>query len=157
MATDKETNRLHRENGANVVYNNLLERDGPLNRKNKNYAKDIFTLSVAYGYKNKTKIPLGKNSDDFLNAVNWGDNLHVIVKALAISKSPKGIQVLAEDNSEINSFVEEYANGGLELLNADYVGNEDEFIEKLRLFILEANKKDKILKKLESMDLSLID
>ena len=91
--------------------------------------------------------------DNFLNSENFGDNLPSLINALAISKSEEGIQILAEDTSKIFEVAEEYANGGLPLLDSEYVGKEDQFIEKLRLLILKHNKDDRILKKIEEMDL----
>ena len=163
-------NRLNREKGTNTTYKNLLERSGPLNKKNKYYARDIFTLALAlnkknkyyardiftlalaYGYMKNIKLPI-ETKDNFLNAENFGKNLPSLINALAITKSEKGIHILAEDSSEIFDVAEQYANGGLDFLNSAYVGSEDDFIETLRIHILKLNKDDKIMKKIEEMDL----
>ena len=145
-------NRLNREKGTNTTYKNLLERSGPLNKKNKYYARDIFTLALAYGYMKNIKLPI-ETKDNFLNAENFGKNLPSLINALAITKSEKGIYILVEDSSEIFDVAEQYANGGLDFLNLVYVGSEDDFIETLRIHILKLNKDDKIMKKIEEMDL----
>lgn len=155
MINNKEqsvANRLSREKGTNETYNQLLEHSGPLNKKNKKYNRDIFTLALAYGYINNLKIPI-ETKDNFLNSENFGKDLPSLIDALAISKSSEGIHILAEDSSEIYNFAEEYANAGLELLNSEYMGKEEEFIEKLRLKILKLNKNDKILNELKELDL----
>lgn len=144
--------RLSREDGTNTVYNNLLSRSGPLNSERKKYTRDIFRLALAYGYINGIRIPLGKK-DNFVNKTNFGETLPALINALAITKSPKGIQILAEDPVDVYQVAEEYANGGLDLLNSEYLENGDDFIEMLRLKILEFNKDNKILNKLEELDL----
>ncbi|MBQ3422305.1 MAG: hypothetical protein IJH34_11710, partial [Romboutsia sp.] len=122
------------------------------NKKNKYFSRDVFTLALAYGYMNNIKLPLDIK-DNFINAENFGKNLPSLINALAISKSDEGIQILAEDSSKIFEIAEEYANGGLPLLNSEYMGKEDQFIEKLRLSILKYNKDGRILNKIEEMDL----
>ena len=146
------SNRLSREKGTGDTYNKLMECSGPLNKKNKIYSRDIFSLALAYGYSNNIKFPI-ETKDNFLNMENFGKNLLSLIDALAISKSDEGVHILAEDNSEVYVFAEEYANGGLELLNSDYIGHEDEFIEKLRLRILKLNKNDELLNKIKELGL----
>lgn len=146
------SSRLSREKGTNITYNNMLERSGPLNKKNKHFSRDIFALALAFGYMEDIRLSLD-TKDNFLNSENFGDNLPSLINALAISKSEEGIQILAEDTSKIFEVAEEYANGGLPLLDSEYVGKEDQFIEKLRLLILKHNKDDRILKKIEEMNL----
>ncbi len=147
--TTTVANRLNREKNTDIKYKNLIERSGPLNKKN---LKDIFTLALAYGYMKKTKLPI-QTKNAFVNSENFGKNLTSLINALAITESEKGIHVLAEDSSEIFDVSEQYGNGGLNFLEKEYVGNEDDFIEKLRLMIIKNNKDDRIIKKIESMDL----
>lgn len=142
-------NRLNREKSTDIKYKNLIDRTGPLHKK---ALKDIFTLALAYGYMKKVKVPI-QTKMGFINSENFGKNLTSAINAVAISKSEKGIHILAEDTSEIYDVSEQYANGGLEFLENEYVGHEDEFIEKLRYYIIKNNKDDRIIKKIESMDL----
>ncbi len=144
--------RLSRENGTNVVYNNLLNRSGPLSSEKKKYTRDIFRLALAYGYINDIRLPL-QSKDNFVNKTNFGETLPALINALAITKSSKGVEILAEDPVDVYQVAEEYANGGLDLLNSEYLENGDDFIEILRLKILEFNKDNRILKKLDEMDL----
>ena len=101
---------------------------------------------------NGIRIPLGKK-DNFVNKTNFGETLPALINALAITKSTKGIQILAEDPVDVYQVAEEYANGGLDLLNSEYLENGDDFIEMLRLKILDFNKDDRILNKLDELDL----
>ena len=145
------SNRLSREEGTSVTYNNLLKRSGPLNSKNKKYSKDIFTLALAFGYMNNIRTPI-ETKDNFVNKTNFGDTLPALINSLAITKSDKGVEILAENSSEIYKISEEYANGGLEFLNSEYFSKGDAFIEMLRLKLLEFNKDNKILDKLEKLN-----
>ena len=138
--------RLSRENGTNVVYNNLLNRSGPLSSEKKKYTRDIFRLALAYGYLNDIRLPL-ESKDNFV------ETLPALINALAITKSSKGVEILADDPVDVYQVAEEYANGGLDLLNSEYLENGDDFIEILRLKILEFNKNNKILEKLDELDL----
>ena len=88
-----------------------------------------------------------------MNKTNFGETLPALINALAITKSSKGVEILAEDPVDVYQVAEEYANGGLDLLNSEYLENGDDFIEILRLKILEFNKDNRILKKLDEMDL----
>ena len=142
-------NRLHREKGTNVDYDNLLSRPGPL--KNKRYARDIFSLSLALGYRKGMRTALDKK-DDFLNEENFGDILPSLIKALAITKSDQGIEVLSEDSQVIYAVAEEYANVGLEILGSMYINHEDEFIEELRLDIQDLNENNRIINKLNELN-----
>ena len=144
--------RLSREDGTNKVYNNLLSRSGPLNSDKKKYTRDIFRLALAYGYINDIRMPI-ETKDNFVNKTNFGKTLPAMINVLAITKSSKGIEILAEDPVDVYQTAEEYANGGLDFLNSEYTQNADEFIEMLRLKILEFNKDDKILKKLDELDI----
>lgn len=148
----KVSNRLSREDGTGDTYNKILGRSGPLNKENKRYSRDIFNLAMALGYMKNIKIPL-TTKDNFLNKTNMGKDLPALITSLAITKSEDGIEILSKDSSEIYDVAEQYANGGLEILNSMYVGHETEFIETLRLHILKLNKDDKILKKLEELEL----
>lgn len=144
--------RLSRENGTNLVYNDLLNRSGPLSSEKKKYTRDIFRLALAFGYINDIRLPI-ETKDNFVNKTNFGETLPALINSLAITKSSKGIEILAEDPVDVYQVAEEYANGGLDLLNSEYIINGDEFIELLRLKILDFNKDNKILEKLKELDL----
>ena len=60
---------------------------------------------------------------------------------------------MSEDTPEIYKFAEEYANGGLDILETEYMEGGDEFIEKLRLKLLKLNEDDRIIKKLGELDI----
>lgn len=144
--------RLSRENGTNLIYNDLLNRSGPLSSDKKKYTRDIFRLALAYGYLNDIRLPI-ESKDNFVNKTNFGETLPALINALAITQSDNGVEILADDPVNVYQVAEEYANGGLDLLNSEYISNGDEFIEILRLKILDFNKDNKILDKLKELDL----
>lgn len=146
------SDRLSREVGTKSTYNNLLESQGPLNKERKKYTRDIFKLALAFGYDNNSRLPL-ESKDNFLNKTNFGDALPSLINALAITKSDKGINILADASGEIYKVAEEYANGGLELLNSKYNDGDEEFIELLRLKILDLNENNRIIDKLDQLEL----
>lgn len=151
-SNQKVSNRLSREQGTNSTYANLLSRPGPLSSDNKKYSRDIFSLALAFGYEKGMRVPI-ETKDNFINKTNFGEILPSLINALAITKSEKGIEILAEDPSEIYRIAEEYANGGLEFLNSEYLDNTDGFIELLRLKLLDFNENNKIIDKLDELDL----
>ena len=150
MSSKEKTvaSRLSREDGTNKTYNGLLERPGPLSSKKKKYTRDIFTLALAFGYENNIRTPL-VIKDNFANKENFGEDLPSLINALAITKTDKGIDILGETPSDIYKVAEEYANGGLDYLNSEYLSGADEFIETLRIKILDLNKDDRIINKLK--------
>ena len=149
--TEKITDRLHREDGTNSTYQGLLNHPGPL-KNNKKHSKDIFLLALAFGYERDLRVPINKK-DDFINKINFGETLLPLINALAITHSEKGLEILGETSDEIYEIAEEYANGGLEILNSEYLDNHTEFIELLRLKILNLNKDNEIINKLNEMEL----
>lgn len=142
--------RLGRETGTNKIYNEISSSPGAI-KSNSLKNRDIFLLALAIGYKNNIRTPINK-IDRFVTNEAFGKVLPFVVDSLAISK--KGdIEVISEESQKLYKIAEEYANGGLNLLKDDYVGNSDEFIEMLRSEIISANKNDKILNKLDELDI----
>lgn len=146
--------RLHRDKKDRKIYKNLLERSGPF-KSNKKFSKDIFTYALAYGYSKDENIKSSMLDDAFVNRNNFGKDLEILVNALAVVKSNKGVHILSEDSTDIYKYAEYYADVGLSRLKANYEGHEDEFIERLRLKINKQNKDNKIINKLDELKLNL--
>ena len=80
--------------------------------------------------------------------------LPVLLNAVAIEDNDGDIDILSNDDpQEIFKPSEEYANAGFEILKQKYIKQEDEFIEDLRIKILELNKDNYILNKLSELDI----
>lgn len=146
----KDNSRIRREGDTAIVYNEILDRDGPLKRSNKVQSKDIFLLALAFGYMNDVQIPIG-NDDKFLKATQFEDVLPVLINAIALENNERDIHILSKDDSIVFKPSEEIANAGFEILKSKYIKNENSFIEELRLNILKMNQDDYILKKLEEL------
>lgn len=149
----KDGARLRREDGLKEKYNDILDRGGPLKKSSNIQSKDVFSLALALGYLNGVSFEI-KNSDQFLKASNFGEVLPVLLNAIAIDENGGNIDILSNDDPQaIFKPSEEYANAGFEILQEKYVKNEEEFIEELRIKIIELNKDDYILNKLSELDI----
>lgn len=149
----KDAARLRREDETGFKYSEILERGGPLKRSSDFQSKDIFSLALALGYLNDVPYEIDE-PDSFLKASNFGEVLPVLLNAIAIESNDGNIDILSNDDAQaIFKPSEEYANGGFEILNEKYIKNEEEFIEELRIKILELNKDNYILNKLSELDI----
>lgn len=149
----KDKIRIQREEESAVEYNDILERGGPLKRSSDFQSKDIFSLALALGYLNGVSYKIG-TPDKFLKASTFDDVLPVLLNAIAIEDNGGDIEILSNDDpQEIFKPSEEYANAGFEILKQKYIKQEDEFIEDLRIKILELNKDNYILNKLAELDI----
>lgn len=145
--------RLQREEESAVEYNDILDRGGPLKRSSDFQSKDVFSLALALGYLNGVSYEIS-TPDKFLRASTFDDVLPVLLNAIAIEDNDGDIDILSNDNpQEIFKPSEEYANAGFEILKQKYIKQEDEFIEDLRIKILELNKDNYILNKLAELDI----
>lgn len=149
----KDNVRLQREDETAVEYNDILERGGPLKRSSDFQSKDVFALALAFGYLNGVSYEID-TADKFVKASTFDDILPVLLNAIAIEDNDGDIDILSnEDAQKIFKPSEEYANAGFEILKQKYIKHEDEFIEDLRIKILELNKDNYILNKLAKLDI----
>lgn len=145
--------RLQREDKSAVEYNDILDRGGPLKRSSDFQSKDVFSLALALGYLNGVFYEID-TPDKFLKASTFDDVLPVLLNAIAIEDNDGDIEILSNDDpQEIFKPSEEYANAGFEILKQKYIKQEDEFIEDLRIKILELNKDNYILNKLAELNI----
>lgn len=149
----KDGARLRREDRLKEKYNDILERGGPLKKSSDIQSKDVFSLALALGYLNGVSYEI-EDSDPFLKASNFDQVLPVLLNAIAIDNNDGNIEILSnEDSQTIFKPSEEYANAGFEILKEKYIKNEEEFIEELRIKIIEMNKDNYILNKLAKLDI----
>lgn len=145
--------RLRRDDDSAVEYSEIMDRGGPLKRSNEFQSRDVFSLALALGYLSDVSYEFD-NDDKFLRATNFGDVLPVLLNAIAIDENDGNIDILSNDDYQlIFKPSEEYANAGFEILKEKYIKNEEEFIEELRIKILNMNKDDYILNKLSELDI----
>jgi hypothetical protein len=101
---------------------------------------ECYTWAAIIGFINDKRVPLGSGSTDnafkFSVIYNNGGELADALILLSMSKSNKGYKALI-DADEIIKVIEEYANGGFEIIQSllredeDYFNNPDAFIEEL--------------------------
>ena len=101
---------------------------------------ECYTWAAIIGFINNKRVPLGSSKTDnafkFSVIYNNGGELADALILLALSKSEKGYKALI-DCEEIITVIEEYANGGFEIIQSkiredeSYFNNPDAFIEEL--------------------------
>ncbi len=111
-----------------------------LDRKYFSQLWEGYTWAAIIGFINDKRIPLGAGGKD--SAFNYsvinnnGGELADALILLALAKSHKGYKCLL-DPDEIINIIEEYANGGFEIIQSalredvGYYNNPDAFIEEL--------------------------
>lgn len=95
-----------------IIYENLKnESISPLRDKT---MADIFVYAVIFGYKKPNKVPLEKPVPQIPSNA-FSDTNKSLMLAIAVSSSPKGVDILLE-KEEVRRDLEQYANGGIEIL-----------------------------------------
>lgn len=98
---------------------------------------DVFSLSVAYGYKSENKVPL-KSKKDFINVISVSDELNSLI--LFIGLTELGEKAI-ENPSEMYVLAEKYANGGIDELYEDFTKSNGEFSLKMYDELMNINEK----------------
>ena len=126
MAKEKsgpEGRRLHFDNDDAKIYENLIKNHGPF--KGLNYI-DIFSIAVAYGKKAgfRTELkPEGKSIGRVVESVIDNSELRYLMKAIAVDEEDSLGVIL--DLDKYFTISEEYAKTGLELLEQEFIANEE--------------------------------
>jgi len=103
------------EQGDKKIYDNL--RDNEEFFKNNKENKDLFLFAMVFGFINERRLPFtGKKLGYFLEK-NLKYEDHILLNVLAIHET-QSLDIL-NDKEKIFNIAEEYAHGGLKLLNDD--------------------------------------
>lgn len=102
------------------------------------YLADIFSLAMIYGYINNSRIPLNRKEALF-RTVSARDNFYSLMIMLYINETGEFPNDY-NDLSEAINIAQEYANGGLKLLENDIYLGEDDLTNNLASEILKFNK-----------------
>jgi len=102
--------RLYIEESDRELYKKIEEAIDLFAKKTR---KEQFIFAMAYGFSNKTRIPLKKKNDLFL-AKDLKAEDEAIVNAIAICE--KGSLEIITDKNFTYSIAEEYAHAGIRLL-----------------------------------------
>nr|WP_295161841.1 hypothetical protein [uncultured Methanobrevibacter sp.] len=124
--------RIYIEKNERMRYRVLREKLG------KNVLNvDVFSLAMVYGYMNNLRIPL-KRKEGLFRTISARDNFYSLLTLLYINEKdefPKNFN----DLSEAVIIAQEYANGGLKLLEDEVNKDEYNFSNKLSSIILKFN------------------
>ena len=125
------------------ILDKLCDVQGSQRKIDRKYFSQLwegYTWAAIIGFINDKRIPLGSSGkgDAFKFSVinNNGGELADALILLALSKSKKGYKCLTYPDEIIN-IIEEYANGGFEIIQSkimedeSYFNNPDAFIEEL--------------------------
>jgi len=100
----------------------------------------MFMMTMALGFKRKSRVPLKKGKDGLSRLVDFKDYNITLIKSLAL-KETKDVNVLLNDE-EIYKIAEEYANGGIKIIKNFVIGEDPgSYIKKLCTELLEISKK----------------
>lgn len=130
---------IHRKS----ILDRLSDVQGSQSNLDRKYFSQLwegYTWAAIIGFINDKRVPLGSGGTDsafkFSVINNNGGELADALILLALSKSKKGYKSLL-DADEIVNVIEEYANGGFEIIQSklreddSYFNNPDAFIEEL--------------------------
>lgn len=130
---------IHRKD----ILDRFCDVQGSQNNIDRKYFSQLwegYTWAAIIGFNNDKRIPLGSGGSDsafkFSVINNNGGELADALILLALAKSKKGYKCLLEPDEIIN-VIEEYANGGFEIIQSTlreddgYYNNPDAFIEEL--------------------------
>lgn len=131
--------RINVEKDSLDKYRNLK---GKLGKKFTN--ADIFTLAMIYGYIHHVRVPL-KRKHGFFRTISARDNFFTLMIMLFINEKNLIPSKLDQNLANIFYIAEEYANGGLEILEKDMYKYEFDFNNKLASDILKFNSQYKIV------------
>lgn len=130
---------IHRESIMNKLSDVQGSQRDTERRKYFSQLWECYTWAAIIGFINDKRVPLSGATDNafkFSVIYNNGGELADALILLSMSKSDKGYKALI-DADEIIKVIEEYANGGFEIIQSllredeDYFNNPDTFIEEL--------------------------
>jgi dnd system-associated protein 4 len=145
---------------ASTDKSDLFEKLSKTKQKNDEWLfennKDIFLFAVALGWKHKKRIPLKKRQTEIPLAVfqKSRDNIHYI-DLIALAEN-KDVYILNWDDEkkveEKLQIVEEYANGGLEILRNKLFSSSGHLYDNLLLLVKETCGEKQVIDDLTDID-----
>lgn len=113
-------------------------------------ASILFSLAIALGYKNNQKKEFNSGIE-IANKDSFPKYLMPIINAIAIYDSEEGLDILMKECPELRINAEEYANGGITILNSLYQKNMDGIINDFHLEIKQIIEEKDILNRIEKL------
>ena len=112
MIETKATRELRIEKSKHTFYEKLKRGDPLPELKGKDMAF-LFAIAFAYGVHNKKRKKLGPSTIGSITKNALDKNFEYLIKAVAISE--EGVDVIP-DEKRVYVIAEEYANGGIEII-----------------------------------------
>ncbi len=80
--------------------------------------RDLLCFAAALGFEESSRVPLGKDTDDFVDRRPLeNSDLTIDLMYLLALAATRSVDILRDENEEeVSSIFEEYANGGLHIL-----------------------------------------
>lgn len=135
------------------IYKDLGKPDG---KKEKLFEsmKDVYMLAFLLGVKNNQNLPIKRKSQDPIKEEIFGSENKRIMDfiVLYLTKDINILKKSTESEDKIHTMVEEYANGGIHILN-DLLKTDYYNLDNLIAVIKEFESKEKKLAKIDIADL----
>lgn len=120
---------IKRAKSAATVVAKLAEAQHPITRQPIfGTLRDLLCFAAALGYEEGRRVPLGKDADVFVDSrpLENSDDTIDLMYLLALAAT-RDVDILREEHEEdVSLIVEEYANGGLEILSEWLKGKPDD-------------------------------
>ena len=123
--------RIRRPQSKDDVFNRLARSEDGHNFEQ---FTNIFILAACLGYYHNKSVPFEKTSEQ-IHWTAFTDKEQNIMKMIALISSPDASIVLKENEDKMLDIVENYASGGLEILEQEIINGEDRGAHKLDLLI----------------------
>ncbi len=138
MRTERPDRLYIRKNDLADFENLKKEKDSSFSGREN---KEIFIMAMAYGFYNKSKIPLDKK-EGYIREEYLNDDERSIIKAIAVYD--EGDLNVLLNPPKVYSIAEEYAAGGIKYLKGEVFDKRGgSYIKKLEARLVEEFKKNK--------------
>lgn len=129
----KKIDRVFIKKEYREKYYNPLEKEGFFSRH-----ADTFIMALLYGFINDHRSKITGNKDGLILINNIPQEDYIpIIKAVAVFAENGNLNILQNDE-KLYSIAEEYANGGIALLNKDVFGKwKEDYSKKLETILRE--------------------
>lgn len=109
------------DESVHEIYRKLTDGNDPINTPFRTM-KDVFLLAACFGYKNNTRRKIENKKIIIFRWAQFGIQIDIpIIKAIALAS--KGDLSVLLNQEEILEIIEEYANGGIVMLQDLVSGN----------------------------------
>lgn len=118
-----------------------------------NTMKDVYIIALIIGFMKKYRKPFSKTAGEPIRLQYFDQNDKNIMDIIALSEN-YDLSILTKDREdEKYQLIEEYANGGMEILVNNYFNNRVPSIEDLKKFVNNFKENEEITIKVDISDI----